>query len=103
MRSYWRGLAPPPPVEDHPIEEEEESDLEEAAPPFTSFGDVPLLNYPLQSAPSSSSDHPLIWDQILNNQLAMQGQLNEMAFHQQQLAHRQRKMEYKIRQFFEYI
>ena len=30
----------------------------------------------------------------------MQGQLNEMAFHQQQLAHRQRKMEYKIGQFF---
>ena len=65
------------------MEEEEESDPEEAAPPFTPFGGVPLLNYPLQSAPGSSSDHPPIWDQILNNQLAMQGQLNEMAFHQQ--------------------
>ena len=100
-RSCWRGLAPPPPVEEHPMEEEEESDLEEeSAPPFTPFGNVPLLNYPLQSAPSSSSDHPPISDQILNNQLVMQGQLNEMAFHQQQFAHRQRKMEYKIGQFF---
>ena len=71
MRSYWRGLAPPPPVEEHPMEEEEESDPEEAAPPFTPFSDVPLLNYPLQSAPDSSSDHPPICDQILNNQLAM--------------------------------
>ena len=72
------------------MEEEEESDPEEAAPPFIPFGDVPLLNYPLQSAPSSSSDHPPIWDQILNNQLAMQGQLTEMSFHQQQLACHQR-------------
>ena len=73
MRSCWRGLAPPPPVEEHPMEEEEESDPEEAAPPFTPFSDVPLLNYPLQNAPESSSDHPPIWDQILNNQLVMQG------------------------------
>ena len=71
------------------MEEEEESDPKEAAPPFTPFGGVPLLTYPLQSAPGSSSDRPPIWDQILNNQLAMQGQLNEMAFHQQQLARRQ--------------
>ena len=35
------------------MEEEEESDLEEAAPPFTLFTEVPLLNYPLQSAPGS--------------------------------------------------
>ena len=72
-RSCWRGLAPPPPVTEHPMEEEEESDPEEAAPPFTPFGDVPLLHYPLQSAPDSLSDHPPIWYQILNNQLAMQG------------------------------
>ena len=62
MRSYWRGLAPPPPVEENPMEEEEESDQEEAAPPFTPFGGVPLLTYPLQSAPGGSSDHPPIWD-----------------------------------------
>ena len=100
MRSYWRGLAPPPPVEEHPMEEEEEFDPEEVVPLSTPFSGVPLLTYPLQNAPGSSSDHPPIWDQILNNQLAMQGQLNEMAFHQQQLARRQRKMEYKIGQFF---
>ena len=82
------------------MEEEEESDPEEAVPPSTPFGGVPLLTYPLQSAPGSSSDHPPIWDQNFNNQLAMQGQLNEMTFYQQQLARRQRKMEYKIRQFF---
>ena len=59
-RSCWRGLTPVPPVEEHPMEEEEKSNPEEAAPPFTPFGDVPLLNYPLQSAPESSSDHPPI-------------------------------------------
>ena len=83
MRSCWRGLALPPPVEDHPMEEEEESDPKDAVPPFTPFDGVPLLTFPLQSAPGSSSDNPPIWDKILNNQLAMQGQLNEMAFHQQ--------------------
>ena len=30
----------------------------------------------------------------------MQSQLNEMEFHQKQLARRQRKMEYKMEQFF---
>ena len=74
--------------------------IRRTAPPSTPFGGVPLLTYPLQSAPGSSSDHPPIWDQILNNQLVMQGQLNEMAFHQQQHARGQRKMEYKIGQFF---
>ena len=81
-RSCWRGLAPPPSVEEHSMEEKEEFDLEEAAPPFTPFSDVPLLHYPLQSAPGSSSDHPPIWDQNLNNQIAMQGQLNEIVLHQ---------------------
>ena len=99
MRSCWRGLALPP-VEEHSIEEEEESDPEEVAPSYTPFGYVPMVTYPLQSAPGSSSDHPPIWDQILNNQLAMQSQLNEMEFHQKQLARRQRKMEYKMGQFF---
>ena len=70
-RSCWRGLAPPP-VEEHPMEEEE-SDSEEAAPFYTPFGDVPLLTYPLHSALESSSDHPPVWDQILQNQIAMQG------------------------------
>ena len=50
----------------------------------------------------SSSDHPPIWDQILNNQTTMQRQLNEMEFQNQQLARRQRKMEYKMNQFFAY-
>ena len=57
IRSCWRGLAPPPPIEEHSMEEEEESDPEEAAPSYTPFGDVPLLTYPLQNAPGSSSDH----------------------------------------------
>ena len=46
-RSCQRGLPPLPLVEEHPMEEEEESNPEEVAPPFTPFGDVPLLNYPL--------------------------------------------------------
>ena len=74
-RSCWRGFAPPPPVEEHPIEKEEESDPEEAAPSYTPFGDVPLLTYPLHSALESSSDNLPVWDQILQNQIAMQGQL----------------------------
>ena len=82
------------------MEEEEESDPEEAAPSYTPFGDVPLLTYPLQNAPGSSSDHPPVWDQILQNQIAMQGQLTEMAQQQQHLARRQEKMEYKMGQFF---
>ena len=61
-RSYWRGLTPLPSVEEHPMEEEKESDPEEAAPSYTPFGDVPLLTYPLQNDPGSSSDHPPIWD-----------------------------------------
>ena len=48
----------------------------------------------------SSSAHPPIWDQILDTQIAMQRQLNEMEFQNQQLARRQRKMEYKLNQFF---
>ena len=64
------------------------------------FGEVPLLTYPLQSAPGSSSDHPPIWDQILNNQITMHGQLNEMDLHQKQLARRQWKMEYKLNRYF---
>ena len=99
-RSCWRGLAPPPPVEEHPMEEKEESDPEEVAPSYTPFGDVPLLTYPLHSAPGSSSDHPPVWDQILQNQIAMQGQLTEMAQQQQHLTRRQEKMEYKMGQFF---
>ena len=59
-----------------------ESDPEEELPQYQPFGEVPLLTYPLQSAPGSSSEHPPIWDQILNNQIAMQGQLNEMEFQQ---------------------
>ena len=86
-RSYWRSLPGATRVEE-PIhqaieEEEEEEDPEEELPQYQPFGDVPLLTYPLQSAPSSSSDHPPIWDQILHNQISMQGQLNVLERHQQ--------------------
>ena len=64
-------------------EEEEEEEPEEELPPYQPFEDVPLLTYPLQSAPGSSSDHPPIWDQILNNQISMQGQLNALEHHQE--------------------
>ena len=51
---------------------EEEEDSEEPPMP-TPFGDVPSLTYPLQSEPSgSSSALPPIWNQLLDNQLAMQ-------------------------------
>ena len=64
--------------------------------------DVPLLIYPIQSAPGSSSEHPPIWDQILNNQIAMQGQLNTLNRHQEEMNRHQRKMEYKLSQYFIY-
>ena len=81
------------------MEEEEEEPKEELSP-YEPFEDVPLLTYPLQSAPGSSSDHPPIWDQILHNQIAMQGQLNALECHQQKLNRRQRKMEYKLNKYF---
>ena len=60
-----------------------------------------MLTYvPIQSAPGSSSDHPPIWDQILNNQIAMQGQLNTLDRHQQEMNRRQCKMEYKLNKYF---
>ena len=102
-RSCWRGHAPPQSVEKSSSEDGAELNLEEPpiAPHYTPFsGDVPLLTYPIQSAPGSSSDYPPIWDQILQNQVAMQNQLNEMAFYQKQQARRQRKMEYKMAQYF---
>ena len=80
--------------------EEEEEESEEDLPQYQPFEDVPLLTYPLQSAPGSSSDHPPIWDQILNNQISMQGQLNALECHQQKLNRRQRKMEYKLNKYF---
>ena len=64
--------------------------------------DVPMLTYPIQSMPGSSSEHPPIWDQILNNQIAMQGQLNALNRHQQEMNRRQRKMEYKLNKYFIY-
>ena len=82
-----------------PIEEEEEEPKEEL-PPYEPLEDVPLLTYPLQSAPGSSSDHPPIWDQILHNQIAMQGQLNALERHHQNLHRRQRRMEYKLDKYF---
>ena len=70
-RSCWRGLPGATRVEE-PVhyaikEEEEEEDPEEDLPQYQPFEDVPLLTYPLQSAPGSSSDYSPIWDQILNN------------------------------------
>ena len=62
-----------------------------------------MLTYPIQSAPGSSSEHPPIWDQILNNQIAMQGQLNTMNRYQQEMNCRQRKMEYKLDKYFIHI
>ena len=82
-----------------PMEEEEE-ESEEDLPQYQPFEDVPLLTYPLQSVPDSSSDHLPIWDQILNNQISMQGQLNALEHHQQKLNRRQRKMEYKLNKYF---
>ena len=48
----------------------------------------------------SSSAQPPVWDQILETQIAMQHQLNDMEFCNQQLDRRQWKMEYKLNQFF---
>ena len=83
-------------------EEQEEHEPEEAQPQPTPLGDVPLLTYPIQSVPGSSSEHPPIWDQILNNQIAMQGQLNTLNRHQEEMNRRQRKMEYKLNHYFIY-
>ena len=82
-RSCWRGIRRPPQDGDSEEEEEEEEESEPEAelPQPTPLGDVPMLTYPIQSAPGSSSDHPPIWDQILNNQIAMQGQLNALDRH----------------------
>ena len=90
--SYWRGLAGSSRVKESSPAPQTESEPEEDLPQYQPFGDVPLLTYPLQNAPRSSSDHPPIWDQILNNQISMQWQLNEMDLHQKQLARRQWKM-----------
>ena len=99
-RSCWRGIRRPPPEEEseeeEAEEEQEEHEPEEAQPQPTPLGDVPLLTYPIQSEPGTSSDHPPIWDQILNNQIAMQGQLNILNRHQQEMNRRQCKMEYKL-------
>ena len=88
--SCWRGIAGPPSVKEQQYEESaEESDLEEELPQYTPFGDVPLLTYPIQSATGASlSAHPPILDQILDAQIAMQCQLNDMEFQNQQLARR---------------
>ena len=103
-RSCWRDLPGTTRVEE-PIhqameEEEEEEDSKEELPQYQPFEDVPLLTYPLQSALGPSSDNPPIWDQILKNQISMQGQLNALERHQQQLNHRQRRMEYKLDKYF---
>ena len=84
----------------HQPMEEEEEEPEEDLPPYQPFEDVSLLTYPLQSAPGSSSNHPPIWDQILNNQISMQGKLNVLERHQQNLNRHQRRMEYKLDKYF---
>ena len=68
-RSYWHGIAEAARVEESSPPYQPESDPKEELPQYQPFGEVPLLTYPLQSAPGSSSDHPPIWDQILNNQI----------------------------------
>ena len=99
-RSCWRGFTPPSPIHEENVGEEEAPEPEEELPQYQPFGDVPLLTPPIQSAPGTSSDHPPIWDQILNNQLAMQEQMNAMYGEQKELKRRQRKMEYKLNQYF---
>ena len=71
--SCWRGIVRASRVDEPPTTSEykSESDPEEELPHYQPFGEVPLLRYLLQSAPGSSSEHPPIWDQILNNQIAM--------------------------------
>ena len=108
-RSCQRGIRRPPQddeleseEEEEEEEEEQESEPEAEIPQPTSMDDVPLLTYPIQSAPGSSSEHPPIWDQILNNQIAMQGQLNTLNRHQEEMNRRQRKMEYKLNKYFIY-
>ena len=100
--SCWRGIIKASRVDKPPTTSEykSKSDSEEELPQYQPFGEVPLLTYPLQSVSGSSSEHPPIWDQILNNQIAMQGQLNAMEHHQKQMTHRQRKMEYKLSRYF---
>ena len=80
--SCWHGLTGSSRVEESSPPHQTESEPEEELPQYQPFGEVSLLTYPLQSASGSSSDHPPIWDQILNNQMAMQGQMNEMDLHQ---------------------
>ena len=63
-RSCWRGIRRPPQDDELESEEEEEeeqkSEPEAEIPQPTSMDDVPLLTYPIQSAPGSSSEHPPI-------------------------------------------
>ena len=75
-RSCWRGIRKPPQDEDSEEEEEEEAEEEESEhvadiPQPTPLDDVPMITYPIQSAPGSSSDYPPILNQILHNQIAM--------------------------------
>ena len=77
-RSCWRGIVALTLVEEPHTSYQLESDPEEELPQYPPFRDVPMITYPLQSPPGSSSYQPLIWDQILNNLIAMQRQLNEM-------------------------
>ena len=80
--SCWRGLARSSRVAESSPIYQTESEPQEELPQYQLFRDVPLLTYPLQSALGSLSDHPPIWNQILINQISMQGQLNEMDLHQ---------------------
>ena len=101
-RSCWRGIRRPPQDEDSEEEEEEEEESEHEAkiPQSTPLDDVPMITYPIKSASGSSSDYPPILDQILHNQIAMQGQLNALDRHQQEMNRHQRKMEYKLNKYF---
>ena len=64
------------------------------------MGNFPALPDPNPSAPGTSSGYPPILGQILQNQIAMQRQITELDREQHAHIRRQRKMEYKLNQYF---
>ena len=59
--------------------------------------DVTLPSFLTHGGANGSSSHDLpFWEQVFANQRAMQQQLNKMETFNHQLAHRQRRMEYKM-------
>ena len=58
--SCWRGLAGSSRVEESSPPHQTKSEREEELPQYQPFRELPLLTYPLKSAPGSLSDHPPI-------------------------------------------